>query len=225
MLVQATTPRPLFNLAEYPEYVRIHALRKAGVSKGSVFFSVATDVEHGNKMTVPLDPLVVYDVDGETGFSLMEYVIPFDKIYATVGRDITMALLGAGGYHVTVHSAFRADSRMYSERVLSFQLLLPVTGGGIIRLGGDSVDITNPTLNPRAPTPSASRNLELADALNRTHGVPKNASDIEKRRAARLAAAKASEDRVRAEEGQDRALPQTTGEIPALPESTEREPE
>ncbi len=215
MLLQATTPRPLLNLDRFPEHVRIYTLRKVGISEGEVLFFVTADIESGEKMTIPLNPLTEVPIEGEPGFMALDYVLPFNRVHEAVGRDTAMALVGAAGFNVTVKSAFRADPRTYLERTMTFSLHMPVTGGGYIRLADSPWDIGNPTLNPKAPMPDGALDPDLSLVFNRVHKLPSNSSEAEKRRAARLAQASAS---ISAENLRKRA-----DSTPALPENASRD--
>jgi hypothetical protein len=83
MLVQTSSPRPLLNVAESPQHIKVHTIRRAGISSGSVMFNFTTDAEHGDKMTVPLEPYEVFPIVGEPGFEALEYYLPFSTIFGT----------------------------------------------------------------------------------------------------------------------------------------------
>jgi hypothetical protein len=83
MLIQTSSPRPLLNAAESPQHVKVHTIRRTGISGGQVFFNFTTDFEHGDKMTVPLEPYEVFPIEGEPGFEALEYYLPFATIFGT----------------------------------------------------------------------------------------------------------------------------------------------
>lgn len=204
MLIQAGIPRPRFDVHEKPEHIYIHTLARVGVSSGSVFFNGTTDPEHGVRQGRELDPLQTYAIEGEEGFQGCEYVLPFWELFkrkevrqellATTGAsgygNIKLVPFTTGGFLVNVQSAFRASPTHYEEHVLSFQILMAVSGGGVLRLADCPFDLANPTFNPYAPHPRALKNLETQQALNRTHQL--RSSDIEDRKAARIRAAEQS---------------------------------
>jgi hypothetical protein len=74
MLIQATSPRPIFNASENPAHIRIHTLRKPRVSKGEV-----TLVLGEKRMEV--EPVVAYPIQGEAEFEALEYFLPFWKVF------------------------------------------------------------------------------------------------------------------------------------------------
>src|SRR5208282_6659032 len=57
MLIQATSPRPMINVVDSPEHVRIHTLRKVGISLGEVALVI-----HEKRMAV--EPYQVYPIEG-----------------------------------------------------------------------------------------------------------------------------------------------------------------
>ena len=77
MLIHVASPRPIFKLQEEPLYIKIQTLRKSGVSEGVVFFSAAKDPEHGVKGTVTHEPDQIIPIEGEPGFEMLEYTLPF----------------------------------------------------------------------------------------------------------------------------------------------------
>lgn len=83
MLIQTSSPRPILNAAESPEHIKVHTIRRVGISGGQVFFNFATDFEHGDKMTVPLEAYEVFPIEGEAGFEALEYYLPFSTIFGT----------------------------------------------------------------------------------------------------------------------------------------------
>lgn len=204
MIIQVGIPRPRFDIHENPERIHIHTLARVGVSSGAVFFNGTTDPEHGVRQGRELDPLQTYAIDGEEGFQGCEYVLPFWELYKrkevrkelleTTGASgygsIGLVRFTTGGFIVNVQSAFRASPTHYEEHVLSFQILMAVSGGGILRLADCPFDLSNPTFNPYAPHPRAIKNLEIQQALNRAHQL--RSSDIEDRKAARIRAAEQS---------------------------------
>lgn len=220
MLIQTSSPRPILNVAESPEHIKIHTLRRPGISTGEVFFNVTKDFEHGVRETVPLEPYEVFPIEGAPGFEAMEYYLPFDKLFGTEKRaeydearimaslalpskrvnvdkpkdhltDTQLALLGASGFHCIARTAYRTETTQYEERIFNFSIHCPVTGGGIIRVANSVFDVTNPTFNPRATMPTREyQNLTLLNAFNRTHRVI--TSDIEERRRQRIASAEAN---------------------------------
>lgn len=216
MLIQMGIPRPRFDIHEKPEHLYIHTLARLGVSSGGVIFNATTNPEHGVRQGRALDPIQKYLIEGEEGFEGYEYVLPFWELFQrkevrkelmrTTGASgygsIGLVPFTTGGFIVNVQSAFRASPQHYEEHVLSFTILMPVTGGGILRLADCPFDLSNPTFNPYAPAPWSINNLETRDALNRAH-KPHGAS-IDARRAERIRAAEASMAR----------------EVPALPQAS-----
>lgn len=219
MLIQTSSPRPILSLDEHPKHVVVHTLRKLGVSSGDVLLNMNTDLENGARSTGAVAPYEIFPIEGEPGFEALEYYLPFDQIFGSTRveyneteiltrmstslerpaakpidprRDTLMALYAASGISVIAKSAFRAEGSRYEERTLNLQLFFPVTGGGIIRVAGSMVDISNPTFDPKAPMPGPAqfKNLTLLAAFNRTHKVGN--SVIEARKRARVAAAEAS---------------------------------
>lgn len=83
MLIQTSSPRPILNASESPQHIKIHTIRRAGISSGQVYFNFTTDFEHGEKMTTPLVPYEVFPIEGEPGFEALEYFLPFSTIYGT----------------------------------------------------------------------------------------------------------------------------------------------
>lgn len=233
MLIQTSSPRPIIGLQEHPQHVVIHTLRRFGVSTGEVLFNMNTDIEHGTRMTAPLEPYEVFPIEGEPGFEACEYYLPFDVIFGTgrqvynehdiaenqnnalakrvnlekkdPRRDTLMALHAASGISVIAKSAFRSEGSQYEERVFNCQFFFPITGGGILRVAGSMFDVLNPTFDPKAPIPEKAHyaNRTLLEAFNRTHKAPNSA--IEERKRQRIAQAEAS---MRAEQ---RGLPPKKG--------------
>jgi hypothetical protein len=141
-----------------------------------------------------LEPQEVYQIEGEEGFQALVYVLPFWELFREEDKNHNLKLVPfcTGGFSVTVRSAFRSDPRTYDEHVLTFLIMMPVTGGGIIRLGDTPTDISNSTFDPWAPDPKRPwKNLELQDAYNRTHRLGDRPA-IDKRREERIRAAEAS---------------------------------
>ena len=73
MLIQASSPRPVVNVAESPTHVRIHTLRKANVSSGEVLLVI------GDRQ-IPVEPSVVYQL-GESGFEALDCYLPFWRVF------------------------------------------------------------------------------------------------------------------------------------------------
>jgi hypothetical protein len=205
MNIQLGIPRPRFDVHEHPEYIYIYTLARSGVSNGGVIFNATTDPEHGVRGTRQLEPMVTYPIAGEDGFEGYEYVLPFWELFkrnhtisssslATLGTDKyvdrNLVPFVTGGFIVTAKSAFRASPTEYAENTLSFTILMPATGGGILRIADCLFDIANPTFNPHAHHPRALKNLDTERMLNQAHR-PKD-SAIEDRRAARIRAAEQS---------------------------------
>lgn len=195
MLVQTTTPRPILYPERHPAYIYIHTLQKPGTSDGSVLFSSATDPEHGLRNAKKLDPLYEYPIEGETGFGALEYVLPFWELFREEDKKKNLYLVPfcTSGFSVVARSAFRADTLHYDEHVVSFQVMMPVTGGGALRMGDMMLDVANPTFDPWSPDPRGRsfKNLELQETYNRSHCLG-NRSEIERRRAERIASAEAA---------------------------------
>jgi len=221
MLIQTSSPRPILNVGEFPSYIVIHTLRKAGISNGAVTMNVNVDVEHGKRESAVVAEHEVFPIEGEPGFEGVEYYLPFDLIFGTkkteydetrllrqindeapkrVNTDEPRARIGdtmlalhmASGVNVIAKSAYRVEGAKYAERVFNFQLLFPVTGGGIVRVTSSDFDVTNPTFDPKAAVPRDKpyQNITLLEAFNRTHKP--TSPDIEARKRARVAAAEAS---------------------------------
>lgn len=198
MLVQATTPRPIFDPSKHPEYLYIHTLAKTGVSDGAVIFNASTNPETGARGDRQLDPVGDYPIEGEAGFVAYEYVVPFFELFKAELKTKNLRLVPfcTTGFGLTIRSAFRSDLRTYEERRLSFTVLTMVSGGGILRLSDTFFDLANPTFDPWAPNPFAkkllgsARDPELLVGFNRTHKLRDPGSDA--RRAARIAEAEAN---------------------------------
>lgn len=210
MLVQTTTPRPIFDHSKNPTYLYVHTLRKPGISAGTVFFAGPTDPEHGQHGTVELDPFQTWPIEGgEEGFEACEYILPFWRLFQRDpnakpimydGRPVEESNVRAGsvrltryctaGFGVVAHSAFRANPREYQEHTVSFKIIMPVTGGGILRLSDSFFDIANPTFDPWAADPRKQLPIgnpkysEEQIAYSRTHRLDQSS---EARRQARLA--------------------------------------
>lgn len=208
MLIQTSAPRPLFDPSRYPKYLYIHTLAKAGVSHGAVFFNATTDPEHAKHEGKTLDPANEYPIEGEDGFQALEYVVPFWDLFqrktnkpvlydgkpaseqgVQVG-SVKLARYCTNGFNITAKSAFRASPREYEEHTVALTVVMPVTGGGILRLADSFFDLSNSSFDPWAPNPTPRRNLEFDQVYNRTHKLTTSA--INDRRAARVAAAEAS---------------------------------
>lgn len=208
MLIQASAPRPIFNAAESPQHVRIQTLRKPNVSEGGVNFSYVADAVNGEPSTVLLEPLLVYPIEGEEGFEVREYYLPFENAFkvtpsaekqlvkyaAQSVAPLGIASIVTSGFTVMIWSAHQTDRTTYEERTIGFKMLFPITGGGILRMADSFIDIANPTFSPRAPIPKPHLNPDVRLAFNRTHRVlPKAEQDsIEARRRARIAEAEAN---------------------------------
>lgn len=223
MNIQVGIPRPLFNVHEHPKYIYIHTLARLGVSAGGVLLNATTNPEHGTRGSRTLEPTSTYQIEGEEGFEGYEYVLPFWELFQHTKpvSDLVLRHHGAsgygnrelvpfttGGFYVSVQSAFRATPTEYEEHTVAFQILMPVTGGGILRLADCPFDISNPTFDPYAPHPRAIKNLDTERMLNQAHR-PKNPA-IEDRRAARIRAAEES----MANEAQGRQLPGSGRALP-----------
>lgn len=195
MLVQATSPRPIFDHSKHPEYVYIHTLAKVGVSDGAVFFTATENPTDGARGGRQLEPVGEYPIEGETGFQAYEYVLPFFELFREEYKKKNLYLVPfcTAGFGVTIRSAFRGDTTTYVGRTMAFTILAPVTGGGILRLADSPYDLANPTFDPWAANPfgqkllGSSRDPDLLNAFNRTHKL--GSSAIDARRAARIAAA------------------------------------
>lgn len=230
MLIQASTPRPVFDTSKHPEYIHIHTLRKVGVSTGEVFFIATVDPEHGTKDGKALDPVNEYPIEGQDGLVALEYVLPFWELFQRTKSmleakyngsnalaqgirvgSVAHARYFSNGFQVTIKSAFRADSRTYAENRVAFTIQSAVTGGGVLRLADSAYDIANPTFDPWAPGPTVPKDLELQESYNRTHRALPAGADA--KRAARIAEAEAN---MRRNEGRE--------EKPKLLEARNEEP-
>jgi hypothetical protein len=203
-------------------------LKKAPVSTGEVFLVI------GDRQ-IPVEPSVVYPLEGEPGFEALDCYLPFWRVFgkkpvydenAILSRiqrndphrvDVTpkssegssdklvlkkdeelpekltgvqLALLGAGGYHVLVKSAYRSEGAIYEQRTFNFTIHCPVNGGGIVRIADFPVDIANPTFDPYALEPFVRKDSVLQEAFARTHKL--RTSDIEERRRKRIAEAESN---------------------------------
>jgi len=223
MLIQISTPRPLFDHSRHPEYVHIHTIAKTGVSEGQVLFTGPTDPEHGTVGTRNLEPYMRVPIDGEEGFEALIYVLPFWELFkegknrsmhdGEIVRSAPIALVRycTAGFKVTAHSAFRTGPQEYQGRAVGFTIMTAATGGGVLRLADWPVDVANPTFDPWALHPAAlttGQQQDLSVVYNRTHRLSRGgAADL---RAQRIASVEAS----MAKEG--RALPSNR----ALPEKT-----
>lgn len=209
MLIQASTPRPIFDASKHPQYIHIHTLRKTGVSTGEVFFSATVDPEHGTRDSKSLDPVNEYPIDGQDGLVALEYVLPFWELFKRTksmleakynGRNaleqgiqvgsVGLARYCTNGFQVTAKSAFRADSRTYEGHTVAFTIMTAVTGGGILRLADCPFDLSNSTFDPWAPGPTVQKDPELQESYNRTHRALPAGADA--KRAARIAEAEAN---------------------------------
>lgn len=195
MFVQMTTPRPVFDAAKYPEYIYVHTLAKAGVSKGSVFFNATSNPEHGVREGREIDPVHEYPIEGDSGFQALEYIIPFFELFKPEDKNRNLHLVPfcSAGFGVTMKSAFRANLQTYEERVVSFKVLMPVTGGGILRIADAQYDITNSTFDPWAPNPNKSRDLDMASVYSRVHRLTRRSGEDGLLRARRIAEAEANQ--------------------------------
>jgi len=226
----------MINVVDSPEHVRIHTLRKVGISLGEVALVI-----HEKRMAV--EPYQVYPIEGEASFEALDFYLPFDNVFGTKKPEYNeaaiteriqsehfhrvradkpkedrltgtqLAILGAAGYTVIIRSAYRTEGATYEERILNLTIHCPVNGGGMIRIANCPVDIANPTFNPHAETPKKPRyrDLTLLEAFNRTHKPRTDA--IEDRRRKRIEEAEAN---MRAN---TRALPERT--VKALPGKSE----
>lgn len=223
MLIQVTTPRPVFDVLKHPQYVHIHTLRKVGVSTGEVFFAATVDPEHGRKDSKALDPVNEYPIEGQDGLVALEYVLPFWELFQPTkamldakynGRNaleqgvrvgsVAHARYFSNGFQVTIKSAFRADSRTYAENRVAFTIQSAVTGGGVLRLADCPFDVANPTFDPWAPGPTVRKDPELQESYNRTHRALPAGADA--KRAARIAEAEANMRRNEGREDKPRLL-------------------
>lgn len=221
MLIQTSSPRPILSLQEHPKHIVIHTLCRFGISKGEVLLNMNTDIEHGTRMTAPIEPHEVFPIEGEPGFEAHEYYLPFDVLFGTnraeynehdiserqskgvvkrvnledrraVHSDVVMSRFIATGISVIVHSAYRTEGSQYEERILNFQLFFPLTGGGIIRFANSLFDVTNPTFDPKAAIPRKSA-YKNDVLLNAFNRTHKTGNpDIERRKRERIAQAEAS---------------------------------
>ena len=76
MLIQTTSPRPMINTADSPENIRIHTLRKLGISTGEVTFIL------GEKR-MAVEPYATYPINGEADFEALDFYLPFDNVFGT----------------------------------------------------------------------------------------------------------------------------------------------
>lgn len=221
MLIQATTPRPVFDSSRHPQYIHIHTLQKAGVSDGAVIFFATTDPEHAKRDSKELDPVHQHPIEGAEGFGLLgaegfgllEYIVPFWELFQLAktkkpqlydGRpvgeqggvavgNVGLARYCTNGFQITVRSAFRASTYEYEQHVIALNIVTAVTGGGVIRVADCAFDIANPTFDPYASSPHHPKNLELGQAFNRTHRLAQGPNGrAAELRAARIAEAEAN---------------------------------
>ena len=211
MLIQTTTPRPVFDTSKHPRYIHIHTLAKAGISEGTVRLSGTIDPEFGKTDGVVIEPMRHYPIEGEEGFEALEHVLPFWRLFqrpddfqearhdgvVVASADISIVRYCTPGFGVIIKSAFRASPRAYEEHTVALKLMFPATGGGVVRMGETHFDLANPTFDPWAPDPmkrlgtTVHQDLDMLSAYNRTHKIGQS-SAIDARRAARVAAAEAS---------------------------------
>jgi hypothetical protein len=185
MLIQATTPRPVFDQAQHPQYVYVHTLCVPGVSEGDVFFNATTNPELGTKQGRRITPLNEYPLDG--GMAVLEYVLPFFELFKSEDKNRNLALVPfcTAGFGVTVKSGYRADFTTHEERTISFTMWMPVTGGGILRLADSVFDLANSSFDPWAPAPAGTKNLSLESSARKAHKL--SPPGVAARRAERLA--------------------------------------
>lgn len=213
MFVQATTPRPVFDSAKYPEYIYVHTLSKEGVSDGAVCFTFTSNPEFGKRESVSVYPHKEFPIEGEDRFFAREYVVPFWNHFPPEDRNRNLRYVTqfTAGFDIFIKSAFRVDTRTYQERALGFRVVSAVTGGGVVRLHRVSqtrtvwerlteeeepefldFDIANSAFDPWAAQPSKIYDEDMALVYNRTHKLGGRSSDINARRAARIAEAEAN---------------------------------
>lgn len=94
MLIQASTPRVIFKPEVAPEYIKIHTLRRDGVSDGAVIFIGIVDPEHGEKASKILEPIQVAPIGIEDGFEAMEFCLPFREFLLLASEAATKFLPG-----------------------------------------------------------------------------------------------------------------------------------
>lgn len=185
MLLQASLPRPIVRMDEFPHNITILTLRRGGISDGKVTMGFLVDTETGTKTRQEVLAERAFPIDGETGFEALEYVVPVHVLLKMHGG--LSIVYGTVGVEVFAQSAFRASASEYGEHKIGFNVVFPVTGGGIVRMWDSPYDLANPGFQPGSSAPPigsadeekrlpgermASENLLLA--FNRTHKVEKN---------------------------------------------------
>jgi hypothetical protein len=208
MLVQASLPRPIVRMDEFPKNVAVLSLRRAGVSNGGVRMSFLVDTDTGTEGDIGVEPLRLFQIEGEEGFQACEYLLPIDRLTEMHGN--LSIVYGTVGVRVFVRSAYRASPTSYGEHKLGLSLIFPITGGGIVRMWDSNFDLANPGFDPKAPTPRigsedeelrlpgdrmSTANLTLA--FNRTHKVEKQTDLTVLRRQIRMGAVPATQENLR----------------------------
>lgn len=193
MLLQASLPRPLVKMDEFPANLVVLTLARGGVSNGSVTMGFMTDTESGERARIDVEAARVFPIDGEDGFQAFEYILPVDRLVAAHGN--LSIVYGTVGVEVFVRSAYRSSAAAYAEHRIGFSAHFPITGGGYIRMWNAPFDMGNPGFDPKATTPSigsaneearlpgqrmATENMVLA--FNRTHKVERNTDLVTLRR-------------------------------------------
>lgn len=193
MLLQASLPRPVVRIDEFPANLVVLTLARGGVSNGAVSMGFLADTESGTRARFDVDPARMFPIDGEDGFQAFEYILPVDRLVAAHGN--LSIVYGTVGVEVFVRSAYRSTSAAYAEHRIGFSAHFPITGGGYVRVWDSPYDLANPGFNPKAPTPTigsaheearlpgqrmATENMLLA--FNRTHKVERNADLVTLRR-------------------------------------------
>jgi len=176
MLIQLTTPRPVLDHTEHPAYVHLHTLFKAGVSDAKVLFTSMKDPEHGTYDTKELEPTHEMPLDASDGCQANIYILPFWELFKSEDkkRNLWLVPFCTAGFKIVATSAFRDSPHTYESRSMTFTIMMPVTGGGVIRLGDSMFDITNPSFDPWAPCPTSMYPAQVAElqySYNKAHKI------------------------------------------------------
>lgn len=202
MLFRLDNPRLIVNAQEFPQNVVLYSLAYED-SDGAVTISF----QDTHPETVRIEAERRLQI--LPGMVLHEFVLPFMNLHDSLGRRAS-----THGFRVTARSAFRVAAATYGIRTLTFTMLFPVIGGGVIRMdaGGQEWELANPTFTPTAPIPGINHNYGagagneyasgpagidnlrvpdeiLINAYQRTHQghVGPVANEVERRRQERLA--------------------------------------
>jgi hypothetical protein len=153
------------NAQEFPENMVLYCLAYADCA-GDVVVNYI-DPLNSRRVTQPIQPTRILHIF--EGFTVREYVLPFDQLIDNLGRRGSTS-----GFTVIGRSSYRVAEADYQTRTLEFTMIFPVNGGGIIRLraGEQEWDIANPTFNPRTPIPAISSSYNVSTGNEYPSGPP-----------------------------------------------------